>query len=39
MLLVEGFHYEVPKGYLYFALAFSTSVELLRQRFERKAPN
>jgi predicted tellurium resistance membrane protein TerC len=38
MLLVEGFHYEVPKGYLYFALAFSTSVELLRQRFERKAP-
>jgi len=23
---------------LYFALAFSTSVELLRQRFERKQP-
>ncbi len=36
MLLIEGFHFEVPKGYLYFALAFSTSVELLRQRFERK---
>lgn len=39
MLLVEGFHFEVPKGYLYFALAFSTTVELLRQRFERKQPN
>jgi len=38
MLLVEGFHVEVPKGYLYFALAFSTTVELLRQRFERKQP-
>jgi predicted tellurium resistance membrane protein TerC len=38
MLLVEGFHFEVPKGYLYFALAFSTTVELLRQRFERKEP-
>lgn len=38
MLLIEGFHFEVPKGYLYFALAFSTSVELLRQRFERKQP-
>ncbi|MFZ9681189.1 MAG: TerC family protein [Bacteroidia bacterium] len=38
MLLVEGFHFEVPKGYLYFALAFSTTVELLRQRFERKQP-
>jgi predicted tellurium resistance membrane protein TerC len=38
ILLIEGFHFEVPKGYLYFALAFSTSVELLRQRFERKQP-
>jgi len=36
MLLIESFHVEVPKGYLYFALAFSTSVEFLRQRFEGK---
>jgi len=37
MLLLEGFHFELPKGYLYFALCFSLSVELLRQRWERKS--
>lgn len=36
MLMLEGFHYELPKGYLYFALSFSLCVELLRQRWERK---
>ena len=37
MLMLEGFHYELPRGYLYFALSFSLSVELLRQRWERKS--
>jgi predicted tellurium resistance membrane protein TerC len=37
MLILEGFHYELPKAYLYFALIFSLSVELLRQRWERKS--
>ncbi|MBM3917906.1 MAG: TerC family protein [Sphingomonadales bacterium] len=37
MLMLEGFHHELPKGYLYFALSFSLTVELLRQRWERKS--
>lgn len=32
MLVVEAFHYEVPKGYIYFAMAFSLIVELLNLR-------
>ena len=26
-LVAEGFHQEIPKGYLYFAMAFSVFVE------------
>jgi len=37
MLMLEGFHHELPKGYLYFALSFSLGVELLRQRLERNS--
>lgn len=34
MLIMEGAHYEIPKGYIYFAVFFSLIVELinLRQR-------
>jgi predicted tellurium resistance membrane protein TerC len=36
-LLVEGFDVHVPKGYIYFAMAFSVVVEVLniqvRKRF------
>ncbi|PRY88632.1 TerC family protein [Mongoliibacter ruber] len=32
MLLVEGLHVEVPKGYIYFAVFFSLSVELVNMR-------
>lgn len=32
MLLVEGFHIEVPKGYIYFAVFFSLGVELVNMR-------
>ena len=28
-LVVEGLHYEIPKGYIYFAMGFSVFVEIL----------
>ncbi len=31
-LIVEGLHQEIPKGYIYFAMAFSVFVELLNLR-------
>jgi len=31
-LVVEGFHVEIPKGYIYFAMGFSVMVELLNLR-------
>ncbi|MBK8982817.1 MAG: TerC family protein [Ignavibacteria bacterium] len=41
LLLVEGFHVEVPKGYVYFAMLFSFLVEMLnikmRERAKKKA--
>ncbi|HEU5070516.1 MAG TPA: TerC family protein [Verrucomicrobiae bacterium] len=38
-LVAEGFHKEVPKGYIYFAMAFSVGVEVLniRLRARKKA--
>jgi predicted tellurium resistance membrane protein TerC len=39
MLVFEGFHGHIPKGYIYFAMAFSLAVELLNMRLrKRKAP-
>jgi len=35
MLTVEGFGVHVPKGYLYFAMAFSCGVEVLNLRVRR----
>ncbi len=35
-LIAEGFDVHVPKGYIYFAMAFSVSVELLNIRVRRK---
>ncbi|MGE0472820.1 MAG: TerC family protein [Nitrospirales bacterium] len=39
-LMVEGFDVHVPKGYIYFAMAFSVTVEMLniRMRKKRRAP-
>jgi len=37
MLMVEGFHVEVPKGYVYFAVFFSLSVEMINLRMRKKA--
>jgi predicted tellurium resistance membrane protein TerC len=38
-LVAEGFHKEIPKGYIYFAMAFSVGVETLniRMRAKKKA--
>ena len=35
MLVLEGFHYKIPKGYIYFAVFFSFFVEMLNMRFRR----
>lgn len=35
-LIVEGFDVHVPKGYIYFAMAFSVAVEMLNIRLRRK---
>lgn len=35
-LIVEGFDVHVPKGYIYFAMAFSVAVEMLNIRMRRK---
>jgi predicted tellurium resistance membrane protein TerC len=28
-LIAEGFHFEIPKGYLYFGMGFSGFVEIM----------
>jgi predicted tellurium resistance membrane protein TerC len=35
-LMVEGFDVHVPKGYIYFAMAFSVGVEMLNIRIRKK---
>lgn len=35
MLVVEGLHGHIPKGYIYFAMAFSIGVEVLNMRFRK----
>ena len=36
-LIIEGFGYHVPKGYTYFAMAFSVLVEMLNIRLRSRA--
>ena len=36
MLIAEGFDHKVPKGYIYFAMAFSVAVEMLNIRMRKK---
>ncbi|MEQ8415262.1 MAG: TerC family protein [Imperialibacter sp.] len=38
MLFIEGWHYHVPKGYIYFAVFFALVVEVINMRM-RKARN
>jgi len=35
-LVAEGLHFEVPKGYIYFAMAFSLAVEMLNIKTRAK---
>lgn len=37
MLVAESFHREIPKGYIYFAMAFSVGVEILNINLRKKA--
>jgi len=32
LLVAEGFHQKIPKGYVYFAMAFCLGVELLQMK-------
>ena len=36
MLVAEGLGQHIPKGYIYFAMAFSLAVEMLNMRFRKK---
>jgi predicted tellurium resistance membrane protein TerC len=38
MLVIDGLHYHVPKGYIYFAVFFSLIVEVLNMRIRKQAP-
>jgi predicted tellurium resistance membrane protein TerC len=37
-LLLEGFEYHIPKGYIYFAMGFSVFVEMINLRIRVKRP-
>ena len=37
-LIGEGLDFHIPKGYIYFAMAFSLGVDILQMRMGRKAP-
>ena len=37
-LLLEGFDHHIPKGYIYFAMAFSVFVEMINLRVRVKRP-
>lgn len=36
-LVAEGFHREIPKGYIYFSMAFSLAVEMLNINLRKKS--
>lgn len=38
-LVGEGLDLHIPKGYIYFAMAFSTVVELLNLKVRKRAPS
>jgi len=38
VLLVDSTHRHIPKGYIYFAMAFSIGVEMLNLKLRKKAP-
>jgi len=36
MLFLEGLHYDIPKGYIYFAVAFSLLIEMVNIRIRNR---
>ncbi len=36
MLILDGFHFDIPKGYIYFALFFSVMVEMINIKVRKK---
>jgi predicted tellurium resistance membrane protein TerC len=38
-LIAEGLHHEIPKGYIYFAMAFSALTEMLNLQMKKSAQN
>lgn len=38
VLIIEGFHVHVPKGYIYFSMAFAVIIELINIRIRKKNP-
>jgi predicted tellurium resistance membrane protein TerC len=36
-LIAEGFHFHIPKGYVYFAMGFSIFVEIMNLQLKRRA--
>jgi predicted tellurium resistance membrane protein TerC len=37
-LVAESFHQKIPKGYIYFSMAFSAMVEVLNMKLRKKTP-
>lgn len=35
-LIAEGFHFEIPKGYIYFSMAFAFIVDIIQMKVERR---
>lgn len=35
-LLAEGFHFEIPKGYIYFSMAFAFLVDVIQMRNDKR---
>jgi predicted tellurium resistance membrane protein TerC len=35
-LIAEGFDFHIPKGYIYFAMAFSVTVEMLNLKVRKR---
>lgn len=36
LLVAEGFHFHVPRGYIYFAMAFAVGIEILNMKVRKK---
>ena len=36
VLIADGFDHHIPKGYVYFAMAFSIAVEMLNIRLRKR---